>query len=306
MLITGARIRSLRRHLAGVPEGAPVVVGLREPDRFAQRLQQVGFSSELAVGETVLPAIIGPRTKFNAEGDYIIHRDRPKETAYRQTVWTWFEFRGPYDREEVSKVVDVPYERYPRTFRPPPSVQIQVAVRAESKYLVTEAVPHDEAHAADLLHRINLFLELFGEAETLTADLDGYIVAEVRRLNWTVLPPGEHPWPRLQKQLQPIVDQAAEGNRPLLLHRLSFINAYKPTFTAVGRAGFAGYIVFGFPEKDLFVLESLYYGNATYVFGEQWEALSRMTKAEILGGHLERDRIIHRDGWQRAVRALLS
>jgi hypothetical protein len=307
MLIRGTRIRSLARHMRGVPAGAPVVVALTDPGRFARRLTAAGFTERLEPGETVLPAPIGPTTRFNAEGGYIVHKDQPMETAYRQIEWTWTEFRGRYDREEVSKIVDVPYKRYPRTFVPPPSTELKVALRIdESKLIVTDALRYEPAHHDELLHNINLFLELFGEAETLTENLDGYIVADLRRLNWSLLPPGEHPWPRLRSHLEAHVDRAPAGNRPVLLHRLETVNSFGPTFTAIGQAGFAGYIVFGFPDKDLYVLESLYYGNATYIFGESWERLSQMTKAQILDGHLEKHRLIHREGWDKAVRQLLG
>lgn len=307
MLIRGRRIRSLDRHLRGVRDGSPVVVGLNDIERFAARLAAVGFSDSLAPGERVLPLPVGPRTRFNAEGDYLVHKDQPMETAYRQAEWHWTEFRGRYDTQEVSKIVDVPYQRYPRTFRSPPSVELTIAVRPTGeKLVISEAVPYRVAEPDALLHRINVFLELFGEAETLTENLDGYIVTEVRRLNWSLLPPGEHPWPQLRSQLNEHVDRAPEGNRPVLLHRLETVNSFGPTFTAIGRAGFAGYIVFGFPEKEIYVLESLYYGNATYVFGERWEELSQRTKAEILSAHHEEARIIHREGWGRAIRDLLG
>jgi hypothetical protein len=58
--------------------------------------------------------------------------------------------------------------------------------------------------------------------------------------------------------------------------------------------GFNGYIVFGYADLGLFVLESLEHGNATYVFGQDWEQLSALTKKEILHGGLQEERIIHR------------
>lgn len=115
------------------------------------------------------------------------------ETHYRQMEWTWEEWHGPYT-ETQSRIVDVPYERYPRTFVPPPSVEITVAEQSNGdKVVVTEAVPYDDEHAKALLHRINLFRELFGEAALLTEDLEPFTRTDIRRLNWTILPPGEMP-----------------------------------------------------------------------------------------------------------------
>ncbi len=92
----------------------------------------------------------------------------------------------------------------------------------------------------------------------------------------------------------------------MIEHRLEAINKYNPDFAAVGEAGFHGYIILGFKEKNLYTLESLYYGNATYVFGENWEELSKMTKAQVLNESLQKDRIIHREGWDNQIAKILE
>ena len=45
--------------------------------------------------------------------------------------------------------------------------------------------------------------------------------------------------------------------------------------------------------------------KGTYVFDRDWEDLSRKTKAEILQGNLQKDRLIHRTTWDRQVDALM-
>lgn len=74
----------------------------------------------------------------------------------------------------------------------------------------------------------------------------------------------------------------------------------------MGEAGFTGYFVFGFPAKKLFVLESIYSDNATYVLDEDWEQISRLTKAEILDQGLHQERLVHRVGWHTLVKKLLA
>lgn len=127
----------------------------------------------------------------------------------------------------------------------------------------------------------------------------------MKRLNWTILPPGKYPWSKLSGLVQPILDKAKDGNAPVIKDRLSRIAARVPEFVAVGHGGYRGYVVFGFPKKGVFVLESAYYGNATYVFDQNWEQLSKMTKAEILDGNLQKQRIIHREGWSGTINQLL-
>jgi hypothetical protein len=307
MEITGNRKHKLDPQVRGIAAGSDVVIALTELNRHAAELQRAGFAPDLPLGQTVLPLPVGKVSTYNAEGDEIIHRDQPKETVYHQAEWTWEEWHGPYT-ETQSRIVDVPYERYPRSFREPPSIELTIAESATgAKAAITPALAYTDENSEALLHRINLFLELFGRAVPLTGDLEPYLKVEVHRFHWEVLPPGEMPWPQLEKRLEPILDQLGERTRPVAEHRLKvFTETYPSDFTAVGRAGFAGYLVFGYEPKGIYVVESLQYGNATYVFGDDWEQLSQMTKAEILRDDLQEDRIIHREGWDEHIRQLLS
>ena len=111
-----------------------------------------------------------------------------------------------------------------------------------------------------------------------------------------ILPPGKHPWVEVEPRVQDVSREKGDGKRPVSWHRWSRINAYGPEFVAVGRAGFRGYLVFGFPQRGFYVLGSAFYGKATYLLGEDWEVFSQLRKAQLLDTDLHRDRIIHRNG----------
>lgn len=104
---------------------------------------------------------------------------------------------------------------------------------------------------------------------------------------------GRMPWEQLNKYMAPIIDKAEEGNKRFIQERLETLNVYGPDFTAVGRGGFEGYVICGFENQGIYVVESGCYGNATYVFGHDWEYLSQLTKKEILDDNLQEDRVIH-------------
>jgi hypothetical protein len=305
MLINKRRIRNLEANLPVVQQGNTIVFAIPLIDEFAGTLAQLGFTDNLNTGETVLPAPQGPVSQYNAEGKYIKHKDQPKETAYRQMEWTWIEWHGP-DQVEQWDIVDVPYERYPRTFLPPPSVELSIVTNAQRQRLVVSPPYEYGADNEIMIHVVNLFLELFGQCHVLTEDLNEIIPAEVRRLNWRILPPGQRPWGELRNQLEEVIKQQPRGNQPVIMKRLETINNYRPEFVAVGQAGFNGYLIFGFPAHKLYVLESTQVNNATYVFAEDWEALSKKTKVEILNHDLQEDRIIHRKTWFYRVRTLLG
>jgi hypothetical protein len=158
-----------------------------------------------------------------------------------------------------------------------------------------------------LKHTVNLFLELFGQCEIFDETLGEIIHAPIRQLNWRVLPPGQHPWAQLKATLRAVIQASRRGNQDVVEHRMETINRYGPSFVAVGQAGFHGYVVFGFPEINRFMLESSFEGNATYVFDERWEKLTQLTKAEILVNNLQSARVIHREAsWPREIARLLA
>lgn len=308
MLITGKRKRKLDKKLLSFADGSKVIPGLAINDQLKDLLFEIGFTTDLNVGETVLPpSKFGPVCRYNAEGKIVIHKNKPMETAYRQVEWTWEQWAGYWGTETQSKIVDVPYQRYPRTLIPPPCIELSVTQNPESEKFIV--APDHEINFQEpdaLLHAINIFLEIFGQCEVLSEDLQGYTIANVTRLNWKILPPGKWPWEKVEKEVKPLVDQASEQNQIVIRYRLQAITAFDPEFVAIGQAGFSGYLIFGFPKKNLYVLESLYSGNATYVFEEEWEELSKLTKAQILQENLQKDRIIHREPWKAKVDKLLE
>jgi hypothetical protein len=303
MHISKKRIRNIRPYVRGFKLGEAIHVALAYPASHKPRLIEIGFTKDLAIGERVLPSSLGPVSTYNAEGKYNVRRDLPMETAYRQTEWHWTEWDGT----EQSRIVDVPYERYPREFVPPPSKELQILKNAKGeKVVASDQLTFSLKNLPEITHTVNLFLELFGECDLLKADLVPVVKTPMKRLNWTILPPGKYPWSKLSALVQPILDKAKDGNAPVIKDRLSRVAARVPEFVAVGHGGYRGYVVFGFPKKGVFVLESAYYGNATYVFDQNWEQLSKMTKAEILDGNLQKQRIIHREGWSGTINQLLS
>jgi hypothetical protein len=53
-------------------------------------------------------------------------------------------------------------------------------------------------------------------------------------------------------------------------------------------------------------MENVLYGNATYIFENEWEQFSRMTKAEIINNNLQKERFVHRNGWEDQIQSILG
>lgn len=306
MLIQGKRIHKLACHLPASAIGKTVIVGVSDIQRFQKKLEQAGFK-DFAKGESVLPSIsFGAKSRFNADGKDELQKDLPKEEVCWMREWRWKEWRGQNEPEEVSDFRDQCRERYPRKHIPAPCVYLTITTNSQGRELVISptCVVYNPDSPSLLLHIINLFLEIFGECEIFQENLQAMVNMPIHRKNWRILPPGIYPWKRIRQELGEIVAQAPCGNQNLIWDRLQHISFQNPSFLAIGEGGFKGYFVLAFPDKKLFVLESLACNNATYVLGDNWEKLSKLTKAEILNESLHKARLIHRRGWHQLIHEL--
>ena len=153
---------------------------------------------------------------------------------------------------------------------------------------------------------VYIFLTNFEECEILTENFENVMPTRTIKLNWEVLPSGDYPWKRMRDDLQKVSAKSSKTAKKLLIDKCEFINSFQPDFRAYGKSGFHGYVIFGFMHRNIYVLESVYPNNATYVFGKNWEELSKLTKAEILKENLQDVRIIHNNNWQQEIRDLLE
>ncbi len=300
MRISQKRIRQADRFLTGVGNQANFYVGLLGLQDFQPQLQQIGLNPNAVIGEQVLPTIIGPITRFNSNGKHKIRKDLPKEIAYREAEINIFG-RGDY------RTVYIPYERFQREPIPAPSIELTVINGADNNpVLVSPLLNNDPNNFDDIKHIINLFLEIFGECEILQENLLPAFNVPVTRLNWNILPAGNYPWQVLQPTIQGVINVVNQQRRNIVQRRFQIVSEFTPNFVAVGNAGFRGYVVFGFANKDFFVLESIYSGHATYILGANWPQLSQLTKEEILNQNLHLNRFIHNDQWEQQVRDILT
>ncbi|OEC85690.1 MULTISPECIES: hypothetical protein [Methanobacterium] len=306
MLITKRRIRSLKSNIGNVVPGTKFVMGIKNIERYGDTLEHIGFTENLEIGETVLPMPQGSASEYNANGKYLKHKDQPKETIYKTREWTREQWAGRGQTETVTDFVEFSYKRYPRTFMEPPSIEFTIASTTNGDKLITAPVFEYNGNDSEFIHIINLFLELFGECQLFHENLDEIIKPPINRLNWEILPQGPIPWQQVSRIIMPIIDKAPKSNRPVILDRIETIENFNPDFRAFGKAGFGGYIVFGFEEKNLFIFESIKYGNATYIFDNNWEELSQKTKAEILDNDLHKARIVHRINWGDQIKELFN
>lgn len=306
MIINKKRINKLTS-LEWLKDGQKIVIVLRDAMRFKENLIELGFTDKFEEGERILPKIVNPTTRRNAEKFYIPDKTKPKEKYYQTLWWTRSEWAGRGETIEVSDYVDIPRERYQRIEYQPYSVELILKHDVYGKVMiVTDVIEYTQQNHKLILNSINIFLTNFEECEILTDKLNDLTPVKSIYLNWEVLPQGEYPWSKMEEDLEKISTGNSKTNRKMMIERCQYINEFNPDFRAYGKAGFKGYVIFGFNKKNIYVLESVYSNNATYVFAENWKELSKLTKAQILNGGLHNARLIHRDNWKKDIRFLLE
>ena len=142
MIIKKKRINSLSC-LSHVEDGKNLVMALCDAMRFKDVLLKLGFSEDLAEGESILPSMLNPTMIRNAEPFYIKDKTKPKE-QYSQTLWwTRHEWAGRGETREVTDFVSIPRERYARIEFEPYSVELFLKYDGQGQLIVmTEPISY--------------------------------------------------------------------------------------------------------------------------------------------------------------------
>ena len=289
-------IMNVDRYLIGIRDGQNFYAGIKITEEVKPLLKKIGFK-ELTPNQQLLPRPIGSRTRFNANGGFIKHKELPKEIHYRSVFLT--------DWHGNDHLVDIPYERFKRTSIPAPSIEFcLIESNGDLLLLSPELIKSNETSAKNK-QVINILLEIFGRCDFFTTEFVPVLKElPIKRVNWEILPPGEYPWERLSEVIGNI-----KSNRPNVgkrqAHTMDRILRYKPSQVIVGVGGFRGYIIMAFEDKNLFVVENPLYGNATYVFDNNWEEFSKLSKSDIINNNLMKCRYEHRTGWESKIDKLL-
>lgn len=299
MQIRGKSIRCLSKYFPQIGDGKPFRIGI-PVSGIEVRLEELGFPALLEAGVSILPAVVGKVSEFNAQGRDIVRTDLPKVTTSRMIYTTTYDWHGnPHSGFQYRD-----YKSYPREHTDGPEEEIILLQRDTDLIAVSAELTAKPGEDARAIHVINLFLECFGECELFDKDIASII--KVRKVHWRILPPGEYPWEKAKGYIKEVTRLLKDSERHVVEYRIEQITRQVPDLIALGTGGFDGYFVFGFTMKGLFVLESTHLDNATYVLKSDWQSLSGLTKKEILAGQLHHERLIHSSSWTRNLRSVIS
>lgn len=269
-----------------------------ETEDQMKRVRQSGFTDTALRNVKVLPSEITPVSIFNAQGKDIVRKDLPKESYYR---YSWLpDWHGYWHS------VSIPGKRYVREHIPAPGEEIALVELGGKVAVLSDALPNSDIENGRLLHIINLFLSLFGECEILDQQKTPLIdESKISRVHWNILPQGKLTWEQIKKYAEGIKSRGKAHDKDQK-YRYQILEKYQADEIYAGLAGFQGYLVFVFKKLNMSIMENFQYGNATYVFNSDWKDVSKLSKAEILNHHLQKNRLPHNKRWEIAFDSLFQ
>lgn len=248
------------------------------------------------------PPSSGPWARRNLDGWSDKRRDLPKETRSISHLAPSWHGSGTH---LVSRSVEAyPVEHHDARMLTVSATALEdLRDGALVRFRVDQPIDRTSPdYTADLQFNLRLLREAIGTANIFDADLSDEEFASIQQVDWELLPPGS-----LARVLAMLAskDSVDPRKREVASERLEQLATLDYTNLIVGRGRFSNYFGARFGGR-LVALESLEYGNALYVFEDDWEALSQLSRTELMK---RRDPSVHRiphvHGWQSTLRNIL-
>lgn len=155
-----------------------------------------------------------------------------------------------------------------------------------------------------LLWSINVLQENTGVTGVFASDATREEYISTITLDWQIFPPGtvDEVVARLLGSARPT--NVADFEKQVR-ERVQMFEGFEPRAYIRGQGGFGSYFGAQFAD-DLVVFENLRYGNAVYLLYQDWNEVSQRSRLDLLrdqDAHF--DRVLHTDGWQGRLTALL-
>lgn len=295
MIINKKRINKLKRYVGHISDGAIIRIKVSK-ENIKSKVREYGVNID--INGDYIPLPLSKLALENYEGIWKVRRELPKEPRTIEKEYHMKDWHGTWHS-------GIAYDErmcYPREFIAPRNVRLHVI---DGEFFSKEYVIDEDGDA--IKFTINLLLEINGICEIVEKDKEfSFDDEEVEFIDWEIFPVGENPWKDLEGKLEKRIVKKSNTYQKEIIERHKTIGTKNFTKAYVGKNSFFGYVVFEFSDKNLFVLESDFLNNATYIFENNWEALSKLTKAEIINGNLHKYRLIHGSGWKKRINEILD
>lgn len=302
MKFKGNSVRSLTKLLKIAGDAEKVRLAVPLENISEDLLMLIGFGKNPDVGDYLIPAILGKFTDFNVNGKEISLKHLPLVPEYIMFYGASRDWHGNLHRGLKTRKI----KKHPRQNIAAPSETFEIVNIGDSLFLSSSILDLNDIDEARNIHVTNLMLECFSEFDIYDIEKQEIVGPRLKHLQWDVLPSGEFPWDKAKAIISQRTKHLEDKDKKVIEYRMKVISQKEPDFLATGRAGFNGYFVYGFTNRDVYILESMEFGNATYVFNSEWKEISKLTKNQIINSDLPHQRIIHSKAWPLSINRAIS
>lgn len=297
MKITKSRIRNPRRYLYALCPDDQFYIASPLAEADVLKLAVIyGIEAEKPAR---IPVPFRSATKANSDGKWIPLKHLPKEPrdiehAYHIVDWhgndhygVCFQTRMCYQREHITPT--------------------NLAFLIDDGILYSPLMKNTENNMAMVKAAMNIMLEMIGRCEIWTAErVPALPPVEQQEIPWEILRAGTRDQEQWEQYVTRIIERRPKSHQAVIRERHEHLWKQKPEFCVLGTQNFWGYVIYGFPARNLFVFECNELNNATYIFRGDWKAASRLTKTEVLTNRLQEKRLYHTASWYENVTKLIA
>lgn len=299
MKLIQSRIQKVNRLLSDFDENDSFLIGVNIDEEIESILKEILNIDSVEMYTRIFPEPgLGIMSRRNSVGEEIIDKTKPEEPYYHPFSWN---FTYPNGNTSSGSSYRLGYRAH-RDFIDPKELKILITEKENEEQIVVVDYTYEnkESHYQEIKFAANLLLEIFGQVETFKVEDNSMITdsTTIQTVNWELLPSGERIWEAFDRG---VTANITETESILMQERFDLIENYEPTKAYRGLGGYVDYIVFEFEDINTYIVESIIYGNATYILKNDWERVSKLTKKEIIQGDLAEDRIVHNKSWETKI-----
>lgn len=298
------RILNSNKHLISyLKENEEFHIGLLFEDFIkSQELAKYGFPQIFKDNNIVIPNPKGSATKANVKGKFVRKQPEEKETK---------KVHIKYKRKDGSSVeFDRNYHVYVKELLHKFNIGIEFHTNEHGQQVVVsnKLIYNDEPTTIQKNTQvINMYCEIFGDFEIFSTKLEPAIHFN-KRFELELLPKGTF----TDKSMEEVLEISKHYSKNETEHgafqkRLHTLKEFEPDIRGKGPAGFWGYIVFGFTDLNIVILETMYSDNATYVFKmDDYENDIIQDKQQAIKNKQLLRRFYHYDNWETQISSYIE
>lgn len=251
----------------------------------------------------VTPAPKASVTKNNVNGKYV--RKYPEEKTTRRVHIS-------YNRKDGTHVeFDRNFNVFVKILQHKYDISLTYKTnRHGQKVVVSNKLTYDTTpeNIQKNTHVINIFCEISNDFEIFNTEFEPAIHFN-KKFEDDILPQGSLEDDSTINELTEFAGKYTRNTEEnkAFQKRLHILKEYKPDIRGKGPSNFFGYIVFGFSDLGIVILETMYADNATYIFNaSDYEANAIKDKQTVLKNKTMLKRIYHYNDWENRIREYLE